>query len=55
MNNLEVDNAVNLAKNIVGEKQSNRRKYREWLDTKPKTFLAFREWMNTCYEEEVDE
>ena len=53
MENQEVDNIVNLAKNIVGEKPSRGREYMEWIDTKPKVFLSFRDWMFTYHPSEV--
>ena len=37
------------------ERMNNRgNEYLEWLDTKPKTFLPFNEWMFTYHENETE-
>ena len=49
----DVDEIVKVSQSICGEKQSKGREYMEWLDTKPKVFLSYREWLFTYYPKEV--
>ncbi len=50
MNNQEIDTIVN----TIGDKPSRSREYMQWLDTEPKIFLSFREWMFTYHEVEYN-
>jgi len=52
MNNQEVDKVVNTVRTACGDKPSRGREYMEWLDTKPKAFLSFRDWMFTYHPDE---
>jgi hypothetical protein len=50
---MNINDVVRHGKALVGEKTSRGREYMDWLDTEPKVFLSFREWMNTYYPDEV--
>ena len=49
---MNVDKVTSKVLNMCGEKKSLGRQYMEWLDTKPKAFLSYRDWLLTYHEEE---
>ena len=55
MNNKEIDSIVNIGKKIMGEPPNRGREYIEWLDTKPKVFYSFNEWMFHYHYDEVEQ
>ena len=49
---MNIDKILRKGKELCGEKTSRGREYIEWIDTKPKVFLPFREWMFSYHPEE---
>ena len=54
MNNQKIDKVVDTGLSIMGEKKSLGRQYMEWLDTIPKIFMTYKEWLFTYHEEEYN-
>lgn len=50
--NKKIDNIISAGLSVLGEKKSISRQYMEWLDTEPKVFHNFKEWLFSYHPEE---